>query len=212
MKIQIFAVADLLASVVGGPASANLLTNGGFEASSAPTTTPPGWSNIGHMDGVIPYSSFGPTPYEGRNFYDIGGFGAPTPTIGDGITQTVATTATTAYTLTFGFSGENTAGVTTVLDVLIGSMLTQFTIVGDGSGVFQRPLMMTSINYIATGPTTAISFTISSSTMIGFNDPLIDGVIFAAAGVPEPASWAMMIGGFGLVGAAMRRRKVALAA
>lgn len=30
--------------------------------------------------------------------------------------------------------------------------------------------------------------------------------------VPEPASWAMMIGGFGLVGAAMRRRKVALAA
>jgi hypothetical protein len=29
--------------------------------------------------------------------------------------------------------------------------------------------------------------------------------------VPEPASWAMMIAGFGLVGAAMRRRKVALA-
>lgn len=27
------------------------------------------------------------------------------------------------------------------------------------------------------------------------------------AGVPEPATWAMMIGGFGLVGGAMRRRK-----
>jgi hypothetical protein len=26
------------------------------------------------------------------------------------------------------------------------------------------------------------------------------------AGVPEPASWAMMVGGFGLVGGAMRRR------
>nr|WP_084192404.1 PEPxxWA-CTERM sorting domain-containing protein [Parasphingorhabdus marina] len=25
--------------------------------------------------------------------------------------------------------------------------------------------------------------------------------------VPEPATWAMMIGGFGLVGGAMRRRK-----
>jgi hypothetical protein len=25
--------------------------------------------------------------------------------------------------------------------------------------------------------------------------------------VPEPATWAMMIGGFGMVGAAMRRRK-----
>ena len=29
------------------------------------------------------------------------------------------------------------------------------------------------------------------------------------AGVPEPATWAMMIGGFGLVGASMRRRRVA---
>ena len=29
--------------------------------------------------------------------------------------------------------------------------------------------------------------------------------------VPEPASWAMMIAGFGLVGAAMRRRKAAIA-
>lgn len=28
-----------------------------------------------------------------------------------------------------------------------------------------------------------------------------------AGGVPEPASWAMMIGGFGMVGAAMRRRQ-----
>ena len=30
--------------------------------------------------------------------------------------------------------------------------------------------------------------------------------------VPEPASWAMMIAGFGLVGAAMRRREAFLAA
>lgn len=30
---------------------------------------------------------------------------------------------------------------------------------------------------------------------------------FAAAGVPEPASWAMLIVGFGLVGATVRRRK-----
>ena len=29
--------------------------------------------------------------------------------------------------------------------------------------------------------------------------------------VPEPATWAMMIGGFGLVGAAMRRRAAATA-
>jgi len=31
--------------------------------------------------------------------------------------------------------------------------------------------------------------------------------IYATGGVPEPASWALMLGGFGLVGAAMRRRQ-----
>jgi hypothetical protein len=30
------------------------------------------------------------------------------------------------------------------------------------------------------------------------------------SGVPEPASWALMLGGFGLVGGAMRRRRVAM--
>jgi hypothetical protein len=32
----------------------------------------------------------------------------------------------------------------------------------------------------------------------------------AAGAVPEPASWAMMVGGFGLAGATMRRRKMAI--
>jgi len=30
--------------------------------------------------------------------------------------------------------------------------------------------------------------------------------------VPEPAAWTLMIGGFGLVGSAMRRRSVAVTA
>lgn len=35
------------------------------------------------------------------------------------------------------------------------------------------------------------------------------GILFSA--VPEPATWAMMIAGFGLVGSALRRRKTAVA-
>ena len=34
----------------------------------------------------------------------------------------------------------------------------------------------------------------------------------AVAGVPEPASWALMIGGFGLAGAGLRRRRTVAAA
>jgi hypothetical protein len=39
----------------------------------------------------------------------------------------------------------------------------------------------------------------------------IKGVGFPTAGVPEPASWALMITGFGMAGATLRRRRVAVA-
>ena len=62
-------------------------------------------------------------------------------------------------------------------------------------------------------PTAAGSFTIGFATDSADNiGPLLDNVLVTQApGVPEPASWAMLIAGFGLVGAA-RRRKAALAA
>jgi hypothetical protein len=45
--------------------------------------------------------------------------------------------------------------------------------------------------------------------------PYSDGqridISFAAAAVPEPAAWAMLIAGFGLVGATLRRRRAAIA-
>jgi hypothetical protein len=48
------------------------------------------------------------------------------------------------------------------------------------------------------------SFTSSSGEFLGFAQTPGTGV------VPEPASWAMLIAGFGLVGATMRRRRAAL--
>jgi hypothetical protein len=39
----------------------------------------------------------------------------------------------------------------------------------------------------------------------------VDNVVFMVTKVPEPASWALMIGGFGMVGSALRRRRSAIA-
>lgn len=51
---------------------------------------------------------------------------------------------------------------------------------------------------------------------IGSNDasnagPIVDNLVVSSAAVPEPASWAMLITGFGLVGAAARRRRLVAA-
>lgn len=49
-------------------------------------------------------------------------------------------------------------------------------------------------------------------TVVGFNvnqTPSLSFVAEYGPAVPEPASWAMMIGGFGMVGGAMRRRQKA---
>lgn len=58
-----------------------------------------------------------------------------------------------------------------------------------------------------------IAFTADSITVnwaaLNFSsgDRLLLDVTFAAAGVPEPSTWAMMLLGFGCVGFAMRRRR-----
>jgi len=64
-----------------------------------------------------------------------------------------------------------------------------------------------------------VSFVSSGGVDVDFNDPgegthfAIDSLtVTAAAPVPEPATWALMILGFGLAGAALRTRRGGLAA
>jgi hypothetical protein len=194
--------------------ASELIVNGGFEASSSDLTTPPGWTNIGHEDGVLSYAASAPniTPYQGLNFYSLDGAGdngvfRP----GDGITQSVATVTGANYQLTFGLSGENGPGGVTTLAVTIGSQTTDFTITSDSSGFFNKPFSTMTINYVASSADTAISFIETASNDGGNNDALIDGVSFqgpaVTSAVPESSTWAMMILGFCGLGFMARRRK-----
>ena len=66
-------------------------------------------------------------------------------------------------------------------------------------------------------PTSYTNVSVSSANGIGgfsFTDfaqgnTIIDNLVAETAAVPEPASWAMMLAGFGAVGSALRRRKAA---
>ena len=204
MKQVVFATVLGVFAIASPATAANLLINGDFEASSNPTSTPPGWTNIGHSDGVIPYS-IGPVPaYDGDYFYDLGGYGDASGPVGDGISQTVATTIGHTYTLTFGLSSEDVAGMSE-LAVIIGGQSTLFDL-DSGGTYFLKGFKTQSISYVATGAFTTISFIETINTSGGNNDPLIDRVVFDSGAVPEPASWALMLAGFGAIGTGLRRR------
>jgi hypothetical protein len=181
-----FVIAAITAIIVAaGPnvahAAPNLIINGGF-------------------DGVLAYSNTNTPVYEGLHYYDLGGAGNNgNVAVGEGITQTVATALGSAYQLTFGFSGENVTGAgPETLRVTVGGSTFDFVLNVDGTGVFQRAFTTQTLNYVATGSTTAISFTLASAPNgSGNNDPMIDGVIFAlqsaaTTGVPEPEPLALL--------------------
>lgn len=67
-----------------------------------------------------------------------------------------------------------------------------------------------TFRFVAAGTSTDLSFAADATAGCCFG-PALDNISIAA--VPEPASWAMMIGGFALVGGALRsrRRSTALA-
>lgn len=74
-------------------------------------------------------------------------------------------------------------------------------------------------DFIATAKLTSIIVTDSLGNTVNFAATSASGTLYDAAGahvvpggtVPEPASWAMMLAGFGLVGGALRRRTNAAA-
>lgn len=72
--------------------------------------------------------------------------------------------------------------------------------IGTGGGVFEISGRVTSpVNFGAAQPDQFI--------LAGQAQPSLIIETSAGAAVPEPASWALMIGGFGLAGAALRRRR-----
>jgi hypothetical protein len=116
----------------------------------------------------------------------------------------------TAYSVNFAFSGP------------VSNLSFKFNNFGSENGS----------NYVASGSSGVIStalvdsFNSYSSVFVtgngitnlsinnNNNDSWLFGIgsiTFSAGAVPEPASWAMMIAGFGLVGATMRRRRQAVA-
>jgi hypothetical protein len=188
---SILAAAAALA--IAAPASAaNLVSNGGFEINGGSFSDSFADWNLSDNFAFFPSTGIGAVvPYEGDWFASTGC--APDYC---SISQTIATQPGQSYTLSFAFNpGANveTGGASTL--VFFG---------GDqiGPDIGVGPLGWTVYSYTVTG-SGLDTLTFSSIQSPAFNG--IDSV--SLVGVPEPASWAMLISGFGLVGAAARRRR-----
>ena len=214
----------------GAPASAaNVLVNGSFESGPADNgpgyhrgaPAPDGWSGVGgyEIPDVIDagYLQGGPpflvllTAQDGKKFLDTNGASPSGGLYQDVGGLLVGSDATLSYYV--GQWAQNSAGslVMSLIDPLTSAVLaSQTTTIAFNNGVQQSSWQLLSLSaLVPSSGSLRVQFTANSGSYDrggpGLDTIALDATLASAA--PEPASWVMMVGGFGLLGAAMRRRK-----
>jgi hypothetical protein len=208
-------------------AGAAAFTNGGFEEGPAlnfgtyarGNGTPTGWSAIPGLETPdIVSNAYNQTgagfaqllhSHSGDRYIDPNG-ASPTGGFFQDVTGLVPLSA---ITVTF-WSGQwiqNAAGE--LVATLFGQATTSTTVsLPYNPGATSAAWVQYSVTGFASATGTArIQFT-GNSGSISRGAPGLDDAVFNgtyAGAVPEPATWGLMIGGFGLAGAMLRRRKLA---
>lgn len=186
-------------------ASAAGFVNGSFESGIAPgsfttvaggnTTAITGWEVTGNSVDYI--GSYWTAQNLSRSI-DLNGNGQ------GGIQQTFDTVAGVLYNVSFWLAG-NPDGDPVTKSVLVGASgadSASYTFTFTGFDKANMGWKNYTYSFVAASSSTTLSFASQDATSFG---AALDNVSVAA--VPEPATWAMMILGFGLVGGSMRRRR-----
>jgi choice-of-anchor C domain-containing protein len=206
-------VAGALAMAGAASAATELVVNGGFTGaartgfttvSAGGPTSIAGWTvltNYVDWSNGVWQSSDG----DGHSIDLIGGFGV------GAIGQTIATKAGYTYLLTFDVSGnpDNYRGAERIVTISAGGAnigAAQYTL-GAANSRGDMFWSSRSLKFVATSDLTQLVFTGTSTPGNCCWGAALDNVSVTA--VPEPATWAMMIIGFGAAGSMVRtsRRK-----
>ena len=162
--------------------------------------------------GAPTVETFGAGPPSAFSF-QVGGSGGSSASIGSGVLSANLTGSTASPgTLTFTFAAP------------IFSFGADFSSLNNNSARTYVNVGGTTFDPLPLDPAFLGFVSDISFTTVTFLNPLggiqndrlsLDNLTFASstvtAAVPEPATWAMMIAGFGLVGGAMRRRSTKIA-
>ncbi len=228
MRMFLLATAAVaLAVTIANNADAAVLVNEDFEGYGARANFTD-FTQLNVTDGsvdVLQDAGVVATPY-GTGFVDLDG------SAGDGgylRTDYFAFQQGDVVTLTFDYAGNHqgtfdsllfgfkSTGLFTFKDVTIQNGATKNT-----SSAFIGSTFGTSVNNLSpAAPWTHVSFSFTAggagslSAYVGTSSadtkgPLVDNFnlsVSPAGAVPEPATWALMIGGFGGAGAMLRRRR-----
>jgi choice-of-anchor C domain-containing protein len=200
---------------VAGAAGAATFTNGSFENSDPAANPGGGFVTLGAGSTAIDGWTVGPNtidyiggywqPEDGNRSIDLSGNQA------GGISQTFDTIFGQSYLVSFFLAGNPDGGTGAKLAVTSatgGPLQTDTFIVGAGNTRANMGWQAYSYRFKATGTSTTLSFSSATQTPYG---PALDNVSVSAA--PEPAQWALMLMGFGGLGAVMRaKRRTAVAA
>lgn len=192
-------------AATGAHATDNMLTDGGFESpniGSGAYTYPSGVLNAWTYNGAALvnaegsnawYGGSAPAGQEGLQFAALQGTGSLSQSFTASATTLLLSWLNAGRPYFGGYDGDQSYQV--LLDgVAIGSFSTT-----SGQSFTAQNLTIGNL-------TTGSSHTLTYQGLVSRDETAFIDKVSLTAAVPEPATWAMMIGGFGMLGFAARRR------
>ena len=199
----------VLSAAASASASTNLISNGDFEDGDGIGSLT-GWT-VGGAAAVVAATSAeyaACCSFSGASDGTFAAFGGSGQAGITTLTQNFTTIAGRFYTLNFDF-GAVGSGNSNLLSVTADTGFESYS--ASGTNDFANAYIPRTINFVGSGGVHALTFAVTTYPDDNV-DSLVDNVSLTLGAVPEPSAWALMILGFGGVGASLRTRRRATAA